>query len=205
MLHNYVISLTTAHDRRTHITDEFGKQAIAFEFFDAVTAHTLPAYCDSLGLTNILTSERLSNGEKGCFISHAALWQKMLDDDLSHIAIFEDDVHLGEQANLFLTDDDWLDDAVGLIKIEHFAHEVALQPAISTIHHRHIQPLISGNLGTAGYIIHRDTAKELLDILKNKTESEIIAIDHFMFQEVIIKQQIEVHQLNPALCIKATV
>lgn len=30
--HNYVISLTTEQKRRKHITDEFGKQNIPFEF-----------------------------------------------------------------------------------------------------------------------------------------------------------------------------
>lgn len=37
MLQNHVISLTTAHERRTHITNEFAKHNIPFDFFDAVT------------------------------------------------------------------------------------------------------------------------------------------------------------------------
>lgn len=202
-LKNYVISLTTATDRREHIAQEFSKQNIPYEFFDAVTIDTLVEYCDALNLPKIIATNKLSNSEKGCFISHVALWQKMLDDDLDVIAIFEDDVHLGEQAEQFLINSDWLDDAFGLIKIEHFAHEVALQPAIKTIHGRKIQPLRSGNLGTAGYIITKNTAKNLLVLLKNKSADDIIAIDHFMFQETIVNQQILVHQLNPALCIQS--
>ena len=36
-MQNYVISLTTSTDRRQHITQEFKKQDILFEFFDAIT------------------------------------------------------------------------------------------------------------------------------------------------------------------------
>ena len=39
--HNYVIILTTATYRREHITKEFGKQNISFEFFDDITPNNL--------------------------------------------------------------------------------------------------------------------------------------------------------------------
>lgn len=200
---NIVISLTTANQRREHITQEFGKHGIDFEFFDAVTIANLANVANQLNLAVLNNTPNLADGEKGCFLSHVSLWQKMIDDDLQVMAIFEDDVHLGKQAELFLTQADWLNREIGLLKIEHFAHEVALGNVTGDIHGRMIQPLLTANLGTAGYIIRQDTAKKLLDLLKNKTEQEIIAIDHFMFKEVINNQEILVHQLNPALCIQS--
>lgn len=203
LLHNFVISLATAEDRRAHIINEFGKLGIEFQFFDAITADTLAIHCESLGLNHIFVSDQLSNGEKGCFISHAYLWQHMIDNNWDCIAIFEDDVHLGNQAELFLCQYSWLPNEVGLLKVEHFAHEAALQPAIKTINNRKIQQLESGNLGTAGYVIRQNSARKLLNLLKNKSIDDIVAVDHFMFQEVIKNRQIFVHQLNPALCIQS--
>ena len=75
MIHPYVISLTTAHDRRTHIDNEFDKQGIDFEFFDAITPDLIEATCQKLGI-NLLNNQRLSKGEKACFLSHVCLWQK---------------------------------------------------------------------------------------------------------------------------------
>ena len=40
-MHNHVISLTTANARRQHITQEFAKHNIPFEFFDAITVSEL--------------------------------------------------------------------------------------------------------------------------------------------------------------------
>lgn len=200
---HYVISLSTAEHRRTHIAQEFGKQRIDYQFFDAVTFDDIEQVCQTLNLSNIHHTPNLANSEKGCFLSHASLWQKMLDEDLEWIAIFEDDVHLGQNAHLFLNDDAWLDTAFPLLKIEHFYEELSLGESVKSIDNRHIQPLFSANLGTAGYMIHQSIAKKLLDILKNKTPEQLVAIDHFMFKEVIEKQSLPVFQLNPALCIQS--
>lgn len=200
---NIVISLATALDRRTHICQEFGKQGIDFEFFDAVSFADIDAVCDRLGFDNIKQTHHLANGEKGCFLSHLSLWQKMLDDDIEWLAIFEDDVHLGGNAHLFLNRSDWLSGAFGLVKIEHFYPKLHLSKAIASHHGREIYPLLSANLGTAGYIIHKNTANHLLKILKNISTDDIIAIDHFMFAQMIENQSIFIAQLSPALCIQS--
>lgn len=113
---SYVISLRTAHDRREHIKAEFGKQSIHFEFFDAVTPDDIERISTQLNIP-LANNQRLSLGEKACFLSHVCLWQKMIDDDLEHIAIFEDDVYLGENATVFLKDD-WLNFPFDIIKLE---------------------------------------------------------------------------------------
>ena len=40
-MQNYIISLITATGRRQHIIQEFTKQSISFEFFDAITVPQL--------------------------------------------------------------------------------------------------------------------------------------------------------------------
>ena len=59
-MQNYVISLTTSTDRRQHITQEFKKQDILFEFFDAITTSQLDEVSKQLNL-HIFESERLSS------------------------------------------------------------------------------------------------------------------------------------------------
>lgn len=63
---NYVISLTTASDRREHIQNEFDKQNISFEFFDAITPNYIDEYCTKFDLT-LANTIKLSGGEKACF------------------------------------------------------------------------------------------------------------------------------------------
>lgn len=202
-LKNYVISLTTATDRREHITNEFGKQGIEFEFFDAVNYSQIDEVCDKFGVENLKYTENLAKGEKGCFLSHVSLWQKMLDEYIEWLAIFEDDVHLGEDAHLFLNHVDWLNSEIGLLKIEHFYPKLNLGHTASSHHHRDIQSLYSANLGTAGYIIHQNMAQQLLDLLKKINPDDIVAVDQFMFSQVIQQDKLKIFQLNPALCIQS--
>ena len=70
---NHVISLTTATEHREHITQEFTRQSISFEFLDAITVPQLTQVSEKLGL-RLVESERLSSIEKACFLSHVYLW-----------------------------------------------------------------------------------------------------------------------------------
>lgn len=49
-MHNYVISLTSAIERRKHIESEFGKQDIPFEFFDAITPDFIDEKAKEFGI-----------------------------------------------------------------------------------------------------------------------------------------------------------
>lgn len=131
VMRNYVISLTTAEDRRIHIKQEFGKQGIDFEFFDAVT----PAYNQSfINIFNLdFTNSDLSDNEISCFLSHLCLWKKCLDDNLDYIAIFEDDIYLSADAYLFLNRPDWIDENINLIKIEKINKKIQYNTPIKKV------------------------------------------------------------------------
>ncbi|HHV7109522.1 TPA: glycosyltransferase family 25 protein, partial [Haemophilus influenzae] len=102
---NYVISLTSAYQRREHIQKEFSQQNIPFEFFDALKPSKELTSLMEKFIPNLLHA-KLTEGEKACFMSHYMLWQKCLSEDLPYIYIFEDDVLLGENANKFLAEDE---------------------------------------------------------------------------------------------------
>ncbi|WP_162816846.1 glycosyltransferase family 25 protein, partial [Moraxella canis] len=118
LMKTYVISLSHAKERRDHIQAEFGKQGIEFEFFDAVTPIDTLAVCQQLGLS-LHYNNTLSDGEKACLLSHALLWQKMIDENLDYLAVFEDDVCLGREANLVLTSSPFISD-FDVIKLETY-------------------------------------------------------------------------------------
>ena len=196
---NIVISLTTAHHRRTHITSEFGKQGIDFEFFDAVTPTQIAALTDKHNLA--LDGAFLTDGEKACLLSHVCLWQKVIDDELDHLAVFEDDVYLGQNAHLFFNDGEWLkNDRLDFVKTETFLQERKLRcDGVTLMDNRHAHPLREAHLGTAGYIISRNTAQVLLTYIKSLQAHDMLAIDHIMFEQFLDRGTLPIYQITPAL------
>jgi glycosyl transferase family 25 len=62
-----------------------------------------------------------------CLLSHVSLWKKVVDKKIPAIAIFEDDIYLGENAELLLKDLSWL--SVDIVKIEKISNTAILDLA----------------------------------------------------------------------------
>ena len=203
-MQNYVISLTTSTDRRQHITQEFKKQDILFEFFDAITTSQLDEVSKQLNL-HIFESERLSSIEKACFLSHIYLWQKMLDDNLEYITVFEDDIYLGINADKFLIDYQWISDNLGdtdIIKLETALEKIHIDEESISYESWYFSRLKSWHTGAAAYIISNKGAKTLLQHIQSLSEDDYIAIDHMIFDKLL--SQTSVYQISPALSIQST-
>ncbi len=197
---NYVISLKSATARREHISNEFGKQNVSFEFFDAITPSEIDATAQELGL-NIRDTE-LTQGEIACLLSHVSLWKKALDEKLDYIAIFEDDIYLGENADKFLNSDQWIPEGIDIIKLEAFSKSaLMLFQSIKLINNKKLRQLTGEHLATAGYILSLKAVNFYM--LKFRSENELIAIDHIMFEKTIFDKTAKVYQLLPALCIQS--
>lgn len=204
-MQNHVISLTTATDRRQHIIQEFTKQNIPFKFYDAITVSQLTEVSKALGL-RLAESERLSPIEKACFLSHVCLWQKIIDDNLEYMSIFEDDIYLGENANNFLTDNQWILDNLidmDIIKLETAFEKIHLDKASISYKDRCISRLRSSHTGTAAYIISKKAAITLLQHVRSLSANDYIAIDHLIFGKLL--NITCVYQLSPALSIQSTI
>ena len=174
---------------------------IGFDFFYALTPEPAGIFAQALHLN--IDDQALTKGEVACFMSHAYLWKKMVDDDIPYMAIFEDDIYLGEDVNEFLSDSQWIDPSWHLIKLEEFTHRTALGKKVKVFNDfndRAIFQLKSKNLGTAGYILSLDGAKTLLGYIQ--TLDKLIALDHLMFECVITENIFSVYQMKPALCIQ---
>ena len=206
---NVVISISTANKRRNHIIDQFGQKQIPFEFFDAFTpSDRLDAHLQRY-LPNVETTSKLTAGEKGCLVSHFMLWKKCVDDNLDYISIFEDDILLGDNAEQYLANDEWLKERfdfqeIFVLRLETFLMPVQLekQQQILPFQKRNIDILKSKHFGTAGYIISNGAAKYLINLFEKLAVEDIKAIDEIMFNELINVGVYQVYQLNPAICVQ---
>ncbi len=206
---NVVISISTANKRRNHIIEQFGQKQILFEFFDAFTPSEQFDIHLLNHLPNIKITSKLTAGEKGCLLSHFMLWKKCVDDNLDYISIFEDDILLGENAEQFLANDEWLKvrfnfQEIFVLRLETFLMPVQLekQQQILPFQERNIDILKSKHFGTAGYIISNGAAKYLINLFEKLAVEEIKAIDEIMFNEQVNVGLYQVYQLNPAICVQ---
>ena len=57
-------------------------------------------------------------------MSHIAVWLRAKELGLKYVAIFEDDVYLGENATLFLNSSNWIPKNIDVIKLETFLTKI---------------------------------------------------------------------------------
>jgi glycosyl transferase family 25 len=194
-----VISLKSAIDRRQHITQEFQSNHVDFEFFDALTPDVAALYAKKLPIK--LEDSNLTGGELACMMSHVSIWQKMIDESIPYLAIFEDDIYLGEDAEYLLNSSDWIKTEWNIIKIEAFTKKVFLSPDTVSIdsNNRYITQLKGENLGTAGYILTWQGAQKYLEYL---TQHKLRPLDELMFDDFIAYGAEPIYQMLPAICIQ---
>ncbi len=96
----YIISLPDSHERRKNMAAQLNALGLSYEFFDAIDARgTKVTDCldyDSDKRRRYFGRD-LTGGEIGCLLSHKALYQKMLDENIEAAVIFEDDCIISEQ------------------------------------------------------------------------------------------------------------
>lgn len=204
---NFVISLVNASVRRNHINNEFSKRNIPFQFFDALQPSVLLEQYIEVAVPSLKIAS-LSNGEKACFMSHVALWEKLANSKNHYMAIFEDDVVLGKNADKFFYNYDWLEERFSLndsfvIRLETSCISVKrIESEIESVLERKFSLLDSEEFGTAGYILSKNAAIFLLDYFKKLDSTSIKAIDKCLFGDLIKHNEVNIYQLDPAICIQ---
>lgn len=196
---NFVISLKSAEDRKAHIREQFGEKDIPFSFFDAIEPHSILAQAEKINLT--LCKNDLSQNELACLLSHVSLWQKAIDEKIPAIAIFEDDIHLSQDAELFLKDSNWL--SHDIVKTEKAYDKVFLDLDRTKVFNNKnffLRRLKKAHLGAAGYILSYNGAIELVEYLKKQDVFD--HVDQMIFRKYISERNAGVYQLVPALCIQ---
>ena len=198
-LKNYVISLTSAQDRRAHITEQFNSKNIEFNFFDAVTPNNIENVTRELNFE--LSNNILSKNELACFLSHFSLWNKIVNENIGYMAIFEDDIYLSDKSEKFLNTIDWIDGDI--IKIEKVYKTVLLknrkEKNIDGL--EYVQGfLMKGHMGAGGYILSLNAAKKLIEYVQSL--EEVDHIDQILFGRYLKNGEYPIVQINPAICIQ---
>ncbi|HGH6315587.1 TPA: glycosyltransferase family 25 protein [Neisseria meningitidis] len=203
---NRIISLASAKERRAHIADTFGARGIPFQFFDALMPSEELEQAMAELVPGLSAHPYLSSVEKACFMSHAVLWKQALDEGLPYIAVFEDDVLLGEGAEKFLAEDAWLQerfdpDTAFIVRLETmFMHVLTSPSGVADYGGRAFPLLESEHWGTAGYIISRKAMRFFLQHFVMLQPEQIKPIDLMMFSDFFDKEGVLVYQVSPALC-----
>jgi len=200
-MQNFIISLAKNNSkRRDHMQNEFEKQNINFEFFDAITPTFNTQLLQKYELNEI--HSELVDREISCFLSHYVLWQKIVENNIKFAGIFEDDIFLGENAEIFLTNSDWIDSDIDIIKLEKGWQKTIKTPfqADKELYSRTLYKLQSAHYGTAGYIISNKGAKYLIE--KYKKLKKIEPIDVIIFEKLLKEKDYKVQQLLPAICVQ---
>ncbi|HGO7847660.1 TPA: glycosyltransferase family 25 protein [Neisseria meningitidis] len=205
-MQNHVISLASAAERRAHIADTFGRHDIPFQFFDALMpSEELNRMMAEL-VPGLAKQHLLSEVEKACFMSHVVLWKQALDEGVPYVAVFEDDVLLGEGAEKFLAEDAWLKerfdpDSAFIVRLETmFMHVLTSPSGVADYCGRAFPLLESEHWGTAGYIISRKAMRFFLQHFVMLQPEQIKPIDLMMFSDFFDKEGMPVYQVSPALC-----
>ncbi|HEZ6590343.1 TPA: glycosyltransferase family 25 protein [Neisseria meningitidis] len=205
-MQNHVISLASAAERRAHIAATFGARGIPFQFFDALMPSEALEQAMAELVPGLSAHPYLSGVEKACFMSHAVLWKQALDEGLPYIAVFEDDVLLGEGAEQFLAEDTWLEerfdkDSAFIVRLETmFMHVLTSPSGVADYCGRAFPLLESEHWGTAGYIISKKTMRFFLQHFAMLQPEQIKPIDLMMFSDFFDKEGVLVYQVSPALC-----
>lgn len=200
---NIIISLECATERRNHIYQQFNGHGLCYSFFDALVPDVAKIEANILNIN--YDNHNLTDNEFACLMSHVSLWKKMVDEKIPYMAIFEDDVYLGEKSGDYLNNSQWIKPEWHIVKLEAFSNKVFLDKKIHVLNQgeRVIRQLVGKNLGAAGYILSQEGASFLLNYIQKQPILE--PLDHIVFDHCIKLNQIKVYQMNPALCIQCSV
>ena len=93
----FVINLEQSTDRRAAMGARLDQLHINYSFFKAVNGHalnidTLPAYAKTC--RRLFFGRDLTKGEIGCLLSHKAVYQHIVDNNIERAIILEDDVFI---------------------------------------------------------------------------------------------------------------
>ena len=197
-----IISLDDAHDRRQHIKEQFESNNISYDFFDAVRATEIDTVAERLSIP--IANTRLGKNEIACFLSHASIWQLAVDKNYPYVCIFEDDVYLGENSEYYLNNILELKPAdTHILKLEVYNKVIKVDGNFKSLKvgDREIVKLATKHTGSAGYMITLETARILLDIVRDY--EKLIPVDQIVFGDFLRDYEANIYQIMPAICIQS--
>jgi glycosyl transferase family 25 len=200
MMKCLVINLDRSSDRLAHVTAEFGRVGIAFERVAAVDARLRPDLAQMPLRIPRSIGWRLTDSEIACLLSHRRCWEIIARGNDPYCAVFEDDVVLCDGAEALLGDTGWIPADADIVKLETFLKKTVVgQGRDLPVDGFSLSRLYSVHLGTAGYVLSRQAARDLL----GETVDVGIPVDHIVFNPIFkATARRNIYQMVPALCLQ---
>ncbi|MBC6441532.1 MAG: glycosyltransferase family 25 protein [Rhodobacteraceae bacterium] len=198
-VHCYLINLDRSTDRLADFDQQARAAGIQYTRIAAVDGTTI----DSATRTRLFAKRSghlpLGPREMGCFLSHRAAWQQVVDDTANWAFIAEDDIRFANAARFF-THTDWLPAQADMVKAETCRQKIRMSRKPAARPHGHaLRRLLSYHGGTAGYFISKQGA----EILLRETADKCDAADHILFNPQFgVTQHLQIWQLDPAICVQ---
>lgn len=193
-----VVSLINQHERRQHIDSLFDEHNINFRYFNAINKQQSNEVLQKYALK--VRSQKISEGEIACYLSHYCLWKQVVQQDLPYLMVFEDDIYFSENTEHLLNNLDWLPGDFDVVKLETMYCRVMIDKGIDLTSKHKLCQMRSSHMGMAGYIISQKGAKKLLAMTQELGVDR--PVDHIMFDFLIKQNKSKVYQVSPALCIQ---
>ncbi len=197
-----IVSLQRARGRRALMDQTFAKAGVRHRFFDAVDAGSADGQRKLSALPAAGPLGGFGPKDKACTQSHLDLLSAFQATSDTHIAVFEDDVHLADDLVLWLRDLSWWPADADVVKLERWCDDrlvVAVGRRGATHLGRAVLPLLSKHSGTGGYMI---TQKGAARVLAHGTPN--CPIDHLLFNPTLspVARDLTTYQVEPALVIQ---
>ncbi|MSN96843.1 glycosyltransferase family 25 protein [Campylobacter sp. FMV-PI01] len=159
----FVINLEKDTHKKEIFIKNFSKFNLEYEFIKGVYGKELSE--DELNQKVYKHKDRfLAKGEIGCALSHLKIYKKMVDEDINHALILEDDAIFSDEfLEYFNKFDEFLKDKkyFEMVCLMHEGHEFFVNHKIKLDNNLAFYKLTKG-VGAYGYIITKNSAKKLL-------------------------------------------
>jgi glycosyl transferase, family 25 len=156
-----VVSMPDAVERRQRFTERSGEADMAWSFFEAHSKlHPALSYDETEAMLS--HGRPLRVGEIGCYSSHYAAWQQLLEDDVDQYVVLEDDVIVDWACLKKILDSDLAALNIDYLRLyyKYPVHQVILKNAFAGS--RTLVELADYAYGTQGYLITKVAAARLL-------------------------------------------
>lgn len=100
----FLINLDKRPDRLEHVAGRLEQLGLGFQRISAIDGSLLPQDYSMVNEDKFVveTGRLITSGEIGCAESHRLIWKSMIEDNISHALILEDDIDIAESIHTVL-------------------------------------------------------------------------------------------------------
>lgn len=195
-----LINLAKDTDRLAFSRQQFAQQGLEFERLEGINGRELSQeeYEAFISPRPREGKREWNRGKVGCFLSHSKAWKMCAEGADDYIAIVEDDLHISNDFQYFVTDTLWMPADFDIIRLEKPTNRIRIDKHPTSTHRGRGTYRIHSTSWCAGsYILSKKGAQKLLSVPEKYHENP----DRFMFchEDSVIASSLNTYQVSPSL------